>query len=278
LEFTDKQGRPRTVAVIFDKQLGVNVHPFTREPITSNDQLENLPSRGYAQSTKGAGYNELGQEISRDERTGAKFIVEVDENGEKKYTPYNGIVYPKRENPPATFTMAVAELGNAGELLKTITTSFDEKFVGPVAARAGKLTKFVDALTDEQRVAFYGNVAEYKNSIIKAITGAQMSEQEATRIIQQIPDENASPRAFLAGVKRAHDMTRRRMGQMEKAIARSGGIVRGEDEQAIGEDELTALVEAKLGKLRGDNSPSGKADPAMDALAKTLGLPKKKGN
>lgn len=249
LEIKDEQGRPITVSTSFDKATGKQINPMTGQEIRGPADAKGLMPRGYAQSTRSVGYSLDGQEIVADTRTGGKFVTSFDQNGTPRVEPYTGAIYPKLENPPATFTNALAEMGNAQVLLKDITTSFDPKYVGPVAAKAGKMTKYVEALSDEQRVEFYGNVAEYKNSIIKAITGAQMSEVEAKRIIQQIPDENASPTAFLAGVKRAYGMTERRMKQMELAINRSGGVVRGENQKPISEEDLSEIVDKKLGKF-----------------------------
>jgi hypothetical protein len=284
LEFTDDTGRTITVATTFDTQSGQQLNPMTNQPITSNEDLKGLVARGYAQSMRPAGYDSEGREVVASARDGSKYIVELGEDGQKSYTAYNDRIFQRLENPPATFTVAIAELGSAGELLKTITESFDPAFAGPVAARAGKLSRFVEALTDQQRVEFYGNVAEYKNSIIKAITGAQMSEIEARRIVQQIPDENASPTAFLAGVKRAYDMTNRRLSQMERAIQRSGGVVRGENETAISEEDLTALIDKKLGKMASQGATTRKAvdglkEKSLEALkARRDELLKKKGN
>jgi len=248
MQYRDKAGQLVTVATTFDKTSGQQLNPLTREAISSPEALEGLVEKGYAQELKPAGFSLDGTEIVRD-RKGAKFTSSFDESGTPILTPYEGPAYPRLENPPAKFTEAVAEFGNAKIVLKDIATSFDPNFVGPVAARAGKMSKFVGSLTDEQQVKFYGNVAEYKNSIIKAITGAQMSETEAKRIVQQIPDENAAPKAFLAGLQRAYVMTDRRLKQMEMAVKRSGGVVRGEDESPISEEELQNLINEKLGKF-----------------------------
>ncbi len=249
LQITGPDGRPVTVATTFDKVTGQQINPLTGKPIVTEEDAKGLLQRGYAQGTRAAGYTSDGREVFADSRSGRKYTIEVDENGTQKQIDYTERIYPKLENPPATFTQSIAELSNAQELLVNISKSFDPKYVGPVAARAGKMSQYVGALTENQKVEFYGNVAEYKNSIIKAITGAQMSEVEAKRIVQQIPNENASPQAFLAGVKRAYAMSERRIRQQEKAIARSGGVVRGEQDSPITEEQLTNLLDRKLGKL-----------------------------
>ncbi len=263
LQITGPDGRPITVSTTFDKVTGKQINPMNGKPIETEADAQNLLQRGYAQGTRAAGWTVDGREVFADARSGKKYTIEVDENGEQKQVDYTERIYPKLENPPAKFTEAIAELGNAEVLLKDITKSFVPSYVGPIAARAGKMTQYVGALTDQQRVEFYGNVAEYKNSIIKAITGAQMSELEAKRIIQQIPNENASPQAFLAGVKRSYAMTKRRIDQQEKAIARSGGVVRGEQDSPISEAELQNLLDEKLGMLNQDKPAENKGVPAV---------------
>ncbi len=243
LEIKDSEGRPVTVTTTFDTVTGKQINPMTGKEIKTAEDAKDLLKRGYAQSTRSAGYDAEGNEVVEDTRTGGKFVTTIGPNGEQKNVAYNGAIYPKLENPPATFTSSLAELGNAQQLLTNITKSFDPKYVGPVAARAGKMTQYAESLTEPQKVEFY------KNSIIKAITGAQMSEVEAKRIIQQIPNENSSPTAFLAGIKRSYLMTDRKLNEMQKAISRSGGVVRGKNENPISEEDLNKLIETKLGKI-----------------------------
>jgi hypothetical protein len=263
LEIKDSQGRPTTVTTTFDTVTGKQINPMTGQEIKTAEDAKDLLKRGYAQSTRSAGYTPEGEEIVEDTRTGGKFVTTIGEDGQQSNVPYNGAIYPKLENPPAKFTDAMAELGNAKVLLKDIAKGFDPKFVGPVAARAGKMSAYVDKLTDEQKVQFYGNVAEYKNSIIKFITGAQMSEVEAKRIVQQIPNENASPTAFMAGLKRAYLMSERRGNQMVSSVQRSGGVVRGTNEEPMDEQELNDLIDSKLGKI---SKSSKKSKPSLSDI------------
>jgi hypothetical protein len=193
------------------------------------------------------GFTPDGKEVVGDRR-GQKFVASIDEQGNETFEPYNEKVFPKLENLPASATDALAELDYSGEVLTALAESFNPEYVGPIAARAGKLSAYIGALTDEQRVEFYGNYAEYKNSIIKAITGAQMSEQEAHRIIQQIPNENASPQAFIAGVKRSYRMSQQRIRAKVRSLEKSGYASRDKREPAISEERLNQMFDQRLGK------------------------------
>lgn len=250
----------KTVSVNFETNTGKYYNPISGEEVTSPEQALALPERGYAQSFNYAGTDENGLPIIQENRTG-NFI----QGGDKP-------ILPKLENPPASFTQVIAELGNAEVLLGDIVESFDPAFVGPIAARLGKKSllvgEYFDNLDVDKKTEFYGNIAEYKNSIIKAITGAQMSEIEAKRIIQQIPDENASPEAFMSGLKRAFNMTQRRIEQQERAMKRSGVATRGEQSNSISPEKMEALINEKLGKL----SKSGGSADKKAALKKKLGL------
>lgn len=238
-------GRLKTVAVTFAN--GKYYNPITSQEISDPSELANLPERGYAQGYRPAGYDKNGNEIVSEERSGKKFIVQQDPaGGQPTYVPYDQKIYPKLENVPQGMTDALAELNYSQKVLGQIAKTFDPNFVGPLAARAGKMTKYLDSLTDEQRVDFYANMAEYKNSIIKAITGAQMSETEAKRIVQQIPDENASPKAFSASLQRAYRMTDQRIRSKMQSMAESGYVSRGDLPSPISADELANLFDEKL--------------------------------
>ena len=113
-------------------------------------------------------------------------------------------------------------------------------------------------------------MAEYKNSIIKAITGAQMSEVEAKRIIQQIPNENASPSAFKAGLKRAWRATNERIQTKVKGAEKGGYAYRGTPMTA---EQAETLFNEKFGKLASPAIPEISIDQsALDAEIKKRGL------
>lgn len=260
IETVGPDGAPQTVFVTFDTQTGQQINPQTGQPITASSDTKGLPKKGYAQSYRNAGFTKDGKEVVANARTGEKFTLE-----EGKPVPYTDKIYPKLENVPTGMTDAVAELKYSQTVLDRITQSFDPDYVGPVAARAGKVSKFVDALTEEQRIEFYGNVAEYKNSIIKAITGAQMSEVEAKRIIQQIPDDNASPRAFLAGLKRASIATNQRIAAKQRAMKDAGYVSRGEP---INDEELNKAIDEKFGTLMKNLPTTGQDTSSLPSQVK----------
>lgn|SRR3990167_1409337 len=266
IQITDEQGRVKTVPVSYDTATGTYIHPLTKQPITDTSQLRDLPNRGYAQGFRSAGYTADGQEVVAEQRTGKKYVV--DEDGE--YQEFGGQIFAKKENLPAGLTESLSELEYSQQVLGRIGESFNPDFVGPIAATAGKMSAYLEALTNEQRVQFYGNMAEYKNSIIKAITGAQMSEVEAKRIIQQIPNENASPSAFKAGLKRAWRATNERIQTKVKGAEKGGYAYRGTPMTA---EQAETLFNEKFGKLASPAIPEISIDQsALDAEIKKRGL------
>lgn len=244
-------GKPRQVSVgVIGNQM---VNPYTQEPVDMNDpkQVDALPEYGFVQREEVAGSNDSGMPVYRNPVSQETYTKDHDGNK----VAYNGKILPKLANAPAGITESVSELDYSQQVLGRIADNFNPDFVGPVAARAGKMTKYLEALTDEQRVEFYGNVAEYKNSIIKAITGAQMSEVEAARIIQQIPDENASPTAFRAGLKRAYIATKQRIDAKVRGAERGGYAIRDRSEDG---EKIQKMIDAKFDKFLGTSSSSTK--------------------
>lgn len=239
-------------------------------------QKDTDPVAGYAPTARKVGFTSDGREVTAD-RYGNKFVTSVDESGQPTAEPFEGTVFPGLENVPTGFADAMGELSYSQEVLNRINTNFNESFVGPIAARAGKMSSYLNELTDDQRVAFYGDVAEYKNSIIKAITGAQMSEVEAKRIIQQIPNENASPKAFMAALKRVHLATNQRLQAKERALANGGYVQRGSLAKT---EDLAAAFDEKTGLKGLTNNksidPMAVKDAAIEKLGTALGLPRKK--
>lgn len=101
------------------------------------------------------------------------------------------------------------------KLEEMFTKGGGQKFVGPYVASAGyglkqNLPEFMrsgpvgdfikshvgDPQIDPAQAAFYAQANTLANATIKAITGAQMSEPEATRIKKQIPQPTDQPEEF----------------------------------------------------------------------------------
>ena len=93
----------------------------------------------------------------------------------------------------------VEDLTTIGQL-DVLQNLYDPVFVGPIAGRYGSMTEVV-GLIGEDEATFRAQVASIKNQTIKLITGAQMSEPEAIRIMKQIPDTNNPPSVFQARLK-----------------------------------------------------------------------------
>ncbi len=84
---------------------------------------------------------------------------------------------------------AIAESRASMDALDNMKTLFDsaQTKTGPITGRTSPLAGLVGLTTDEQE-SFMAATSAFKNQVIKDITGAQMSEQEAARIMKQIPD------------------------------------------------------------------------------------------
>lgn len=92
---------------------------------------------------------------------------------------------------------AIAETRATIDELNNLKTLFDESFVGPLAGKIGA-AKNIFGLNAPKREALIAATSAFKNQMIKAITGAQMSEPEAKRIMKQIPSETDAPSVWAA--------------------------------------------------------------------------------
>jgi hypothetical protein len=118
---------------------------------------------------------------------------------------------------PATAQQKEQVVGNEASLdtLSIIESLYNPKYVGPLVGRAYLAGQQVPGLEQDAIFAeFAAEVATNRNTVIKAITGAQMGEPEADRIRQQIPDISNPPAVFLARMK----ATKRNMENMNRII------------------------------------------------------------
>jgi len=132
---------------------------------------------------------------------------------------------PEEPKLAAGLTDTVARLDQALGIGDQLRADVDESWLGPVAGRATELSiKTPGIATSEKLARFYANTATLKNATIKAITGAQMSEGEAERIMQQIPDFSDKPGVW----KEKLAASERNLKMLKKRILELSGRSSGE--------------------------------------------------
>lgn len=95
---------------------------------------------------------------------------------------------------------AATTTGTAAVVLgNNIAGMVDPEWVGPLKGRYNSMVSaYTDTMGPQGYRFFEAQVNNYKNQAIKAITGAQMSEPEAVRIMKALPDVNLPPETFAA--------------------------------------------------------------------------------
>jgi hypothetical protein len=102
--------------------------------------------------------------------------------------------------------------------LDRLQSMFDggaKALIGPAAGRARELGQAIPGVEiDSKFVEFDAASAAFKNAVIKAITGAQMSEAEAARISRQIPQPTDKPDVWQAKATQ----TRKNLADLEARL------------------------------------------------------------
>ncbi len=129
--------------------------------------------------------------------------------------------------------------------------------IGPVAGRVQKARQtlpFIDP-TSEDFAEFSAEISTLKNSVIKAVTGAQMSEPEAKRIMNQVPDITNKSVDFEARlVATKENMTFLRNRILELSNSAETPMDMPPNQTAIeAADPLLTGAKSKLEALRGRN-------------------------
>ena len=126
--------------------------------------------------------------MSFDARTGKAERIQLPQGGQFK-------------GPPGNLGRQTIENEAAMDALDNLETlrSHIPTLTGPAVGRAYELGQKIPGLpVNPQFAEFSAASSAFKNSVIKAITGAQMSEPEARRIMQQIPVSSDKPEVWQA--------------------------------------------------------------------------------
>ena len=158
---------------------------------------------------------------------GQLYAQDYDYNPQTRQEIPSGDMYPSKQ--PGGAEIKISSGGEreklaAGlaslDLLDNLHDLFKEAYVGPVAGRVGKV-KDIFGGNPLKQSEFNAATATLKNQVIKEITGAQMSEPEAKRIMKQIPDVTDPPSVWQAKWnqtrKNLFNVRKRRLEVMERS-------------------------------------------------------------
>jgi hypothetical protein len=240
IQITDESGKPKTVAASYDIATGQFVNPYTNQPIKDTSELSKLPERGYALNYQYVGTGEGQQPVFVESKTGQTFS-----GGET----YGGVVFPKLQNAPAGIMDSLSDLKQAVGNLDIIKEKYTPDLSGPAVGRATTMAAAIGTL-GARRAEFLGYLQSYQNAMIKAITGAQMSEPEAKRLMRQMPSINENPAAFLSKVDASRNLASLSLASKYDALKASNYVA---TEPPISEERARQLVNEITG-ISGINS------------------------
>lgn len=139
---------------------------------------------------------------------------------------------------------ALASTEASIDSLNNLKTLFDESFTGPFAGRKGSILN-VFGLNPPKQEAFIAASAAFRNQVIKEITGAQMSESEATRILEQVPSETDASSVWLAKYEQSIQNLERLNKRRREVLEQSGLRVPG------GESAELDTINKRIKELEG---------------------------
>lgn len=130
------------------------------------------------------------------------------------------------QRPAASERTAIAETRASIDALNNLKKLFDdpETHTGPLVEQQTHYMGLIGGTTKAQEDLMAATFA-FKNAIVKEITGANLSEAEAKRIMKQIPDINDPPKRWLAkweqSKKNLEQLQKRRMEILKQSGIRA---------------------------------------------------------
>jgi hypothetical protein len=232
-------------------------HPVTRQLITD---LNELPDAGFKVDASIAG---------RDPNTN----MPVEYNTQTgMYTsagkPFAGVVFPELANAPAGIAQSMVSYSMAKQQLASITRDYSADFTGPAMGRYKTVEEWAGT-NDPKAAKFQAELRYFQNYMVKAITGAQMSNEEALRLIQSMPTMKDNPAAFISKLQTSAEQADLAMKTALDISQASGYAIRP---NAIDEASVANLVNSKFGLTPsapafGGASSGGQQDLAAKARA-----------
>lgn len=149
---------------------------------------------------------------------------------------------------------------------------------GPIVGRTSPIAGLVGMTTDEQE-SFMAATSAFKNQVIKDITGAQMSEVEAQRIMKQIPDIIDPPARWLAKWQQTQKNLKDIQKRSEEVLRQSGirvpeGAATQTSEQTKSmpdlKKEIQNMTDEQLQVIMDGTEPTEQPQPPLGGDAQQL--------
>jgi len=146
--------------------------------------------------------------------------------------PGGGNLQPKiSPTIPTGETTVFQQIGTLKEALGQVTSMYEDSFVGPIAGPAGKIQDNWGVMPNAKRAEFRALTANLYNTIIYLRSGKQINEEEAKRLMDELPTMNISPTGFQAKLKKftweLNSIERGRLRQLKGAGYRNVGEAQG---------------------------------------------------
>lgn len=144
----------------------------------------------------------------------------------------------------------IAETRASIDALNNLKTLFDSASTqtGPIAGRVAPIAGLFGKTTKKME-EFMAATFAFKNAIIKEITGAQMSEAEATRIMRQVPDITDPPQRWIAkweqSKKNLEMVQKRRLEILKQSGLTAPEKAGGEGIEQMSDEELIKIIKGE---------------------------------
>lgn len=203
---------PRTGRVIYKAEPKVEKASIPRFGVSVEAAARAMGYESFADVPTGEEANKVMEEARRQQSLG----VSAKEEAKAGF-----------RQPSATERTALSDIETSIAMLDSLGKMYKPEYTGPIAGRAGGVQSVTGIGLSPGEASFRAATSTFRNQVIKAVTGAQMSEPEAQRIRKQIPEENDPPEVWRAKRQEATRLLQETLATKKDILAR-GGYILGE--------------------------------------------------
>lgn len=127
---------------------------------------------------------------------------------------------------------SVAELNTTLEMIDDLESLFDPRFTGPIVGRAYPVREITGQVEPEE-VEFHRLVADIRDTLLRARSGAAITVPEYNRLIKIVPDPNLPGNVFASRLRGFRRSVRQLRDQKLRVATTGRGQLREEAEQEV---------------------------------------------
>lgn len=157
---------------------------------------------------------------------------------------------------PAAESAKVSDMDSLLKDVEIVRQNQQPGFVGPIDSRVTKAKQLSGYGATPEAAIFGSTISGLRNKVLNLLSGAAISPAEATRLMQQLPNENMSEVDFNARLGNFERELKLQMGSRKQGFSNAGYRGQGNEQPSFGGAQAKTFANEQEAEASGYKGPA----------------------